>query len=240
MGFATAVQKPAPLPLILLARVDAGDLAAVQEAAYEGAEGVLIGVGPATDDEFLKAVQEASSRIMWGGSINLGGRTEVERLLAAGSDLVLLHNPALRADALTPEIDKLIEVEGEWPDGQLRAVEALGVAGAVYRLGAGDFLTIQQLLDVQRIALLVRKPLIVALPPGVDHDAVGALRDAGVAGILVAAAKVSDFRNALKALPAVKKPQGRPDALVPTVPSPRHDHDDDDGEDRGDGPPTLG
>ena len=68
MGFAPAAQRPAPLPLILFARADAGDMHAITEAAHEGAEGVLVGVGPATTDEALAAVHEAVGRLMWGGS----------------------------------------------------------------------------------------------------------------------------------------------------------------------------
>ncbi|MSQ27997.1 MAG: hypothetical protein EXR51_07665 [Dehalococcoidia bacterium] len=239
MGFAPAAQRPVPLPLILFARADAGDLRAVTEAAYEGAEGVLVGVGPATTNETMEAIREAVGRAMWGGSVEIGGRLDVERLEKAGCDLALLRNAGLQADALTPEIDKLLEVEQDWPDALLRAVDSLPIAGVIYRVDSVEHLTIQQLIELQRVVLLVRKPLIASLGPSIAADSIGVLRDAGVAGIMVVPSKVKDFRAALRVLPPPKKPKERVEPLIPAAPTARHDHGDDE-EDRASRAAPLG
>ncbi|MEK7215093.1 MAG: hypothetical protein AAB289_05825 [Chloroflexota bacterium] len=239
MGFAPAAQRAVPLPLILFARADAGDIHAVTEAAYEGAEGVLVGVGPATTNEALEAIHEAVGRAMWGGSVEVGGRPEVERLEKAGCDLALLRNAGLEAGALSPEIDKFLEVEQEWPDALLRAVDALPIAGVMYRVDSVEHLTIQQLIELQRVVLLVRKPLIASLAPSIAAGSVGALRDAGVAGIMVVPSKVRDFRAALRSLPPPKKPKERVDPLIPAAPTARHDHGEDE-EDRANRQAPLG
>jgi len=227
MGFAPAPPRPAPLPLILFARADAGDMHAITEAAHEGAEGVLVEVGPDTTDAALEAVHEAVGRVMWGGSVAMGGRPEVERLERAGCDLALLRNAGLQADALAAGVDKLLEVAETWPDALLRAVDSLPIAGVVYRVNSVEHLTIQQLIELQRVVLLVRKPLIASLTPSIPPESVGVLRDAGVAGIMVAPSNVKKFRAALRALPPAKKPKERMDPLIPAVPAAHHDHSDD-------------
>lgn len=240
MGFATGPPRPAPLPLILFARADAGDMHAITEAAHEGAEGVLVEeVGPATTDAALEAVHEAVGRVMWGGSVEMGGRPEVERLERAGCDLALLRNAGLQADALAPDVDKLLEVEEEWPDALLRAVDSLPIAGVVYRVNSVEHLTIRQLIELQRVVLLVRKPLIASLTPSIPAESVGVLRDAGVAGIMVVPSKVKEFRAALRALPPAKKPKERMDPLIPAAPAVHHEHGDDE-EDRANRAAPLG
>ena len=201
---------------------------------------MLVGVGPATTDEALAAVHEAVGRLMWGGSVELGGRPEVQRLERAGCDLALLRNPGLQADALAPEIDKILEVEEEWSDSLLRAVEALPVAAVLYRVNSVEHLTIQQLIELQRVVLLVRKPLIASLAPSIGPDSLRVLRDAGVAGIMVVPSKVKDFRSALRALPPPKKTRDKVDAIVPAAPTTHHDHGEEDDEDRANRTAPLG
>ena len=233
LGFGLSVPRPQSLPLLLVALMDSLEQQIVSQVVKEGAEVVLAPAGPVTDEKTLKAMVSARDGALWGGVLEAGGRDEIERLERAGCDVVLLRSGALAADTLIPEkVDKLLEVDPAWPDILVRGLGQLPVAAAVFRIQAGETMSIQQLLQCQRIVGLAQKPILVTLPPTVGTEALALLRDAGVSGVMVAPGMVKDFRTALKELPP-RKPRERPDAVLPIGLLGSHEESEEDEEDRG-------
>lgn len=215
IGFALAPPRAQPPSLLVAALLDATGGEGMAQAIQDGADVVLVPVGPATGEAALKAVRSALRQAMWGAVLEVGNKQDVERLQKAGCDFVVLRGGALSADVLSiEELDTLLEPDPAWEDTLLRGVEQLPVLAILYRVVA-EAVTIQQLLQVQRLVGLTRKPLLVVLPPTVSPQQLRPLRDAGVSGVVVPPASVKDFRAAVRDLPPPKKPKERAEVLLP-------------------------
>ena len=231
MGFRSAAAQAKPAQLLLLASIDGTEKDAVATAIREGAQGVLATVGPASDGYTLKDVGAAAVGGIWGGAMEVGGKEEVERLKAAGAHFALFRSTGLAGDALEVEdIDKVLEVDQEWPDMLLRSVAGLQVAAALLRLSV-DGLTLQGLLQCRRVASLVGKPLLAAIPPGMAGASMTLLRDTGVDGVIVAAGSVSQFHAAIRDMPPPKKTQEHMDAVLGLRGGRGSMHEEEDDED---------
>ena len=232
IGFRAGAAQAKPPALVLLANIDGGQKEEAARAVHEGAQGVLAAVGTATADETLAELATAAGGGLWGGALEAGGRADVERLREAGAHFVLFRSTGVSGEGLeAEEIDKILEVEQNWPDMLLRPVDRLPVAAALYRLQEGEALSIQALLQCRRIVALVGKPLLVSLPPGIGTSALTLLRDAGVMGVVVSASAVAEFHAAIRDLPPPKRDHERMDAVLPRGgPAPLQEADDDDEE----------
>lgn len=233
MGFGAAQARAAALPMVLIAEVDSAAAAGIGAAVAAGAQAVL---APAANSAMVTAAKAAATKGTLGAALDGGTQEDVARLEQDGCEFVVLRSTGLPADVLTADApEKLLEVDGSWPDALIRGVEGLPLAGIVYRIPAGEPLTIHQLLLCRRVAALAAKPLFVAVPAGLGGDAARPLRDAGAVGLLVPAAVVGEFRDAIKVLPPPKRQKENIEATLPTgfmsrAKEAEHD-DDDDGDD---------
>ena len=231
IGFAGMAARTQTPRMLVGTHLDAPDQQAVEDAVQSGADVILFQAGPATTDDMFKTFGTAGQRAMWGGILAMGGRDEVERLSKAKSDFVVLGSGTINADALLAEnIDKVLEIDASWDDMLLRTVDQLPITAVLYRaLGAED-LTVQHLMQCQKIIALARKPAFVLLPPAVGVRSLTLLRDAGVYGVVVPPGAVKDFRMAVHELPAPKRREERMEATLP-APGHGHEHDEDEDDD---------
>lgn len=232
IGFRSTAMQAKTAQLLLLASVDGGETEAASTAIRGGAHGVLATVGPGTEADALKDVGTAAAGGIWGGAMEAGGREEVDRLKLAGAHFALFRSTGVAGDALEVEdIDKVLEVDQAWPDMLLRSVAGLPVAAVLYRLSV-DGLTLQGLLQCRRVASLVGKPLLAAIPPGIEGASMTLLRDTGVDGVIVPAAAVPEFHAAIRDMPPPKKTKEHMDAVLGRgdgrAPVPEDDEEDDD------------
>lgn len=233
IGFAPMASRAQMPRMIVAAYLDAADGAALAEAIQNGADAVMVPVGPATTDDTLKAASAAGQRAMWGGILVVGGRDEVERLHKAKSDFVVLGSSSINANALLVDgVDKILEIDPSWDDVLLRTVEQLPITAILFRVLGAEDLTIQHILQCQKVVALARKPAFVLVPQSVGAGTLAVLRDAGVSGVVVSPHAVKDFRAAVHDLPPPKRREEHLDATLPgRAAAVSHDHDDEEEDD---------
>lgn len=216
VGFAPAAPRPSPPAMLVMASVEMAEGEAASQAAQSEADAVLAPVGPATTDDTIRTLRNATRRTLMGAALTAGGKDIVDRLQRAGCDFVLLSNETLAADILTEErTDKVLEIEPAWSDIFVREIERLPVEAVLFRIMGGERLSLQQYLQCLRVASLARKPVLVMLPGSVGTEALQPLRDAGVSGVVVPVSSVKAFRSAARSLPPPRKPKERLDAILP-------------------------
>lgn len=231
MGFRSAAAQAKPAQLLLLASIEGVEKDAAARAIREGAHGVLTMTAPSSDADELKDFGAAAANGIWGGVMEAGGKEEVGRLKAAGAHFALFRSTGVAGEALEVEdIDKVLEVDQEWPDMLLRSVAGLQVAAVLYRLSV-DGLTLQGLLQCRRVASLVGKPLLAAMPPSTDGASMTLLRDTGVDGVIVPAGLVAQFHAAIRDMPPPKKSKEHMDAVIGLGGARGHAHEEEDDED---------
>jgi hypothetical protein len=202
-GESLAAYKDAGVDLVV---VDArGSAASAASASAEGS-GLILGLLAGSID-----AEEASS------------------LKTAGFDFLIFDAESTPASALLDEdVGYVLALPGQPDELFLRSLESLSL-DAVYLESLPSPLTVARQLDLNRIGLFGRKPLICHTQAGVSAEDLRCLRAAG-AGVVLAsgvdAAKA--LKEAVAALPARKtrREEGRVVSL-PTG-SAMHDHDDDD------------
>jgi len=230
MGFAPAQSRKQALPMALIAELASGDAAAVEAALAAGAEAVLL---PKGSDAGVAAARAAAGKAPLGLIVSDVSREAAAKAMADGADYLLLEETAVSGDVLTvDDVERLLQLDAAWPDSLMRGVEGLPLEGALYRLPAGAAITVHQLLQLRRAAGLAGKTLYVAVPAGVPGSSARALRDAGAVALLVPAAAVAEFAEAIRALPQPKRKGDAPDASLSAgfMARPKdeeHEHDDD-------------
>ncbi len=209
MGFAQTKAVTAP-QLLLLALVEDGAAAPPQ-----GADGVILAAG----------AKPGSGEGLW-GIVSGGGSLPPE---AATADFIVA-----RADTAIDALDRddrgiVIAVDETWSDGVVRALEMLS-PDALYVTLEGQP-SLGRLLALRRLNSLAA-PLLVETSVELDGATLALLRDAGVAGIVVAGAAhaaAGRLRERIDALPPRRRRnEERQDAMLPVASMGRDDDDEHD------------
>ncbi|MSQ09734.1 MAG: hypothetical protein EXR52_01825 [Dehalococcoidia bacterium] len=214
MGFAPAQARKQALSMALIAELSAGDAASIQAALAAGAEAILL---PKGSEAGMAEARAAAGKAPLGLVLTTGGKDDAAKLVTAGADFLLLEDTAIAGEVLTvDDVERLLQLDSAWPDSLIRGVEGLPLEGAVYRLSAGGALTVHELMQLRRAASLAGKTMYVAVPAGTPASAARVLRDAGALGLIVAAAAVAEFAEAIRALPQPKRKGENLEASLPT------------------------
>jgi hypothetical protein len=177
--------------------------------------------------EAIKAVLQAASDIPWGGWLKDGGREEITQIVNAGCDFVVFPAAGTALTVLHgEEVGKILEVAVSLGDGLLRTADKLPVDAVLItgEPGEGDILTWQHLMQFQRSADLLTKPLLASVPSNITVSELEALWVAGVDGVIVEAGdkqpvgRLMELRQAIDSLtlPSQRK-RGKPAVIAPYV-----------------------
>ncbi len=205
MGFgAPAARQPAP-SMLCLARLSAGDAHRAAEAAGKGADAVICeGIDPG---KLKEQVQKAGSAAL-GARPAKADRAAVAALRQAGADFVVLEAHSAPAESLLDEgVGLVLVTSRDTPDTTLRLLADLSL-DALLVPPPEDPLTVARALELRRLSVLARLPLLTDVPSDVDSSRLQALRDAGVAGVIIdgrALDRLPTLRRTVDALP----PRGR-------------------------------
>ena len=153
------------------------------------------------------------SGVVWGARAETPTPEALARLKEKGCDFVILDPEKAPASALEGEMARFVQIDPSLPDSLLRAVEGLEVDGVFMEMEAAA-LRVQHLLVCQRVAGLVRKPLLVAVSPELTGADVVQLRRVGVRGLVVRAEvgeKLEEWRQALLGA----KEKGKENVVLP-------------------------
>ena len=181
MGFGAAARKP-QASMLLVAIIGDHWPRAVSDAAAAGAD-VLVLQGKPGDKDISEAIAAAGDQPC-GVMLSDTSLDALPRLREAKVDFVLVGANSPAAALMEEELAVVLQLREELSDVQLRTLEAWPF-GAIYFDRESAPATIFKLLDLQRVAGLARKPLMVQIPADTKQGELMALRDAGVALLAV-------------------------------------------------------
>ncbi len=221
MGFHTS-HPPSKTPKILLiASLDAGT-AENLDAYQDNADAILIRFDKVPLS--AKTIQKITSSlpdIPWGLYL---ADNDNKKAAEAGADFVVFPATSQVVDIPGDEkAGKILEVESSVDDGLLRAVNDLPVDAVLVDDTFKDnrSLVWHQLMILQHLANMLRKPLIVQVPAGINEKELKALWDAGVDAIFVeidatGSKGLKELRQAIDKLPPrSNRKRGNVDVLLP-------------------------
>jgi len=234
LGFGSGkAKRPATMLLVALASKswrDGAAKAAAVKAVAAGADALLFSGNP-NEKELTDAIASADGRPC---GVMVADDADIAALHGTGADFVALSDGAPAAALQQDGLLFVLRLRDDLTDIQLRTVDPLNVA-AVYVEAAGAPLTIARQMEIQRVAGLVRKPVLYAAPADASQEDLVALREAGVSLLAVdmasggAAQQLEQLRGVIDKLPRRDRQRGQEAASVslPSVAPSSHDHDDE-------------
>jgi len=231
MGFMALARTQSPTMLCLV-RVAGNDTKRAAEAVEKGADVIIL---DHADGGAVKEQGKKAGQAILGGRPERAERRDVAALREAGADFVVLDAQSAMAEALLEEkIGFVLEVESDADDTTLRLLGDLGLDALIVPPPDGS-LTLQKLLGFRRLAMLSRTPLLTAVDSDWDAGRLQALRECGVAGVIVDASSIGNLQRlgeTIASLPARgRRREERTDASLPAqvmAGVSDDDYDDDD------------
>jgi hypothetical protein len=175
MGFGAVSRKPQPTMLIVALISDHWSKN-VRDSSQAGVDAFLL-LGRPGDKDVRDAVEAADGKpcglLLGEASLDI-----LPLLRESGLDFVAVGPNAPAAALLEEELALVLHVREELTDLQLRALEAWPLDALYIDKDSGPT-TIARLLELQRLAGLSRKPLLVQPPVDIKPEDLRTLRDAG-------------------------------------------------------------
>lgn len=216
MGFGTgSTLKPSPTMLALV-RLSPGEADKATQAAAQGADAVIF---EGIDVTKLAQRAQQADQLSLGVRLSEAERAALAAQRQAGADFVVLDPQSASAEVLLEEgIGLVLALGGDTPDTTLRLLDPLPLDALLVPMPEAP-LTLGRLLELRRISVLSRTPLLTEISAGADASQLHALREAGVAGVIIDARaldRLPALREAISSLP----PRGRrreehPEAILP-------------------------
>jgi hypothetical protein len=214
--------------MLCIVRLNANEAGKAEDAAKKGADALIIDGG---DPGKVKDFAKKAPGLVLGVRPQKTERDQVAALREAGADFVVLDAQSGMADSLLEEkVGFVLLSQGDTDDTRLRLLAELNLDALIPPPPDGA-LTIERLLELRRVSALGRTPLFVDVSGDVDASRLQALRESGVAGVIVEGSdvgKLGKLREVIAALPARgKRREERSEATIPAATMAGHDHDDD-------------
>lgn len=239
IGFGRA-SLPQPAPMLLLGHLPQVNDEILDLVSNSGLDGVIVGKEAQNADaqvlaRLAKAVGPMPLGVFWTGATDKDSTSLVE----AGADFVVADAATAPAAILHENrLGHLLAIDTDMPDNLVRAIDALPAEAVLLRTGfeTASFLTINNLLACQRVASLLRKPLIATVSPVLNTTDLQALVGVGIKGIAVKLAdketftQLAELKHTLEKLSAPKSQAN--EVIIPQLnpaPSQPEEDDDDDG-----------
>lgn len=225
MGFRTARAGREEPKMLLIAKVKLDH--SVQTGEYlGGADAVWLCSGKARlSARAIQPVLASLPDIPWGISPEDTGTGNTKDLLKAGCDfLVFTDNSPLEAmPAGDEDTGKILQLEPSREDSLIRAINNLPVDAV---LANGDYpahtpLAWRDLMSLQRLGLLLAKPLLVQVSPEISPGELKAIWEADVDSVVIPAdpGRPDLFKEISKAIselpPRTVSKHGKSEALLP-------------------------
>jgi len=221
IGFGPQTAKAKSPAMAIVTRLSPGEPDMAALSGEEGADALLVSI----DDlergaETLSRVSQVAGDIPLGVSVKVVTKDDVEQLIELGCDFLLFNANEVPAAILSEtRIGKVMEVDPSLSDSLARTIARLPI-DAVFFSAEQQPLSVRQLMDYARLASLVGKPSLVALPAALRSEDIEGLWQAGVRGLVLTLERqeLSQVREMIQALPPTKKRAEKGmDVLLPAV-----------------------
>ncbi len=228
LGFGAHAARARSPSLLLIVRLSSGDAGKAEEASKKGADAVIV---DGADSGKTKDVSAKAGDLALGVRPSHADRKSVAGLRDAGADFVVLDPESAMAEAMLEErIGFVLDYRGDTDDTGLRLLGEVGL-DAIVIPSPPEKLNLAELLKLRRLATLTRVPLLAAVKPDAEAGHLQALRDSGIAGVIVESSglgKLSELRSCIESLPARgRRREERAEAVLPAA-TPSHDEDFED------------
>ena len=224
-------QAPAPMGFGLKAtdRRSANALAIAGAVAPSGLTKAKAGIKTVdavllnSTDKDQKTLDKAASKLdgeLWGvrgGAVNA---EQARHLAESGCDFIVFDAEGTSAALLDIEdIGKVVTIGDELDDDMARSIAGIPIDAVLYTPSELDLpLTVGGLLALSRVRGLLDLPYIMAVSGAIEGDDISALRNLGIAGLVMDLSAPDDIASTAKAissLPRRKPRHTRSSALVP-------------------------
>ncbi|MBU2608213.1 MAG: hypothetical protein KKF26_02740 [Chloroflexi bacterium] len=185
MGFGKSKATAAKPKMVLIASLSQANVAKLAHYVA-GADACLWHISSSSEiDSWHKSSQKVPDFI-WGWWVAGVSRDDMEKILKLGDDFVVFPTDAPATSTPDDKVGRVLQVETSMSDGLLRAINALPVDAVLATAEADEapVITWQRLASLSRISGLLRKPVLVTIPPNLTADELQSLWDAGADGIV--------------------------------------------------------
>ena len=230
IGFGPQTAKAKSPAMAIVTRLSPGEPDMAALSGEEGADALLVPI----DDlergaETLSRVSQVAGDIPLGVSVKAVTKDDVEQLIELGCDFLLFNaNEAPAAILSETRIGKVMEVDPSLSDSLARTIARLPV-DAVFFSAEQQPLSVRQLMDYARLASLVGKPSLAALPAALRREDIEGLWQAGVRGLVLTPERqrLSQVKEMIQALPLTRKRAEKGmDVLLPAVEWPSEEEEE--------------
>jgi len=222
LGFGVSAARPRPPSLLLMVHGAASAMRPPADLARCGLDALLVALDPDKQGGEAARWAKACGDIACGLQVPTVATETVAALKQAGIDFLAFEAERASADALLDtEMGYVLALTGEPSDALLRAMADYSLDALWLADWNGPF-TVRVQLELRRIYLLARVPLLVPVHPEVGAGDLECLRDAGVVGVAVdgresgAWDRLPALRQAIDGLPP--RARRREERLEATLP----------------------
>jgi len=242
LGFGVAAARTRPPSLLLMVHGPASGMRAPGDLAKSGLDALLLSLNPEKEAGEAARWAKAAGDLPCGLRVPSAASDTTAALKQAGIDFLAFEADSASADALLDtEMGYVLALAGDPSDSLLRAMADFAL-DALWLADWHGPLTVRSQLELRRIYLLARTPLLVPVRADIGAGDLECLRDAGVVGVAVdghessAWDRLPALRQAIDGLPPprIRRRQERPDAVLPVsalAPSSAEEEEEEEGED---------
>lgn len=242
MGFnlsKAASEKPRMQLIAYIQSENSARFTAVQDSV----DAVLVEVSKADDLESLDKVCQSKEKTIGGGWLKVSASGTVKKAFGAACDFMVFP-PATAVNLIPKEkLGCILELDAALSEGLLRAISDMPVGAVlIFAKEVENTLTLNRLMQVQRVAYMVNKPVITGISAAYSEIEMQALWDAGVSAVVVELTddksldKIADLVKIIDKLDVtVSRKKDRTRAILPRLQAepepPEEDEEEEEEED---------
>jgi len=216
IGFGALPERRAAPTLLCLLRLEKDEAKKLGQAATAADAVIITGLDAGKLADAFKKLGDVPA----GLRLEDGKRTSVAAAREAGADFVVLDEESAADAVLEEKTGLVLTIDRDAGDTELRALAGLSLDAL--DVGAlGEPFTLRRLMGLRRVSLLSQTPLLVGVPAGIEASRLEALREAGVAGVVLEGRSADKLQALLAAVlslpPRGRRREGRTEALLPSV-----------------------
>jgi hypothetical protein len=241
LGFGVAAARARPPSLLLMVHGPASGMRAPADLVASGLDALLLSLNPEKEANEAARWAKAAGDLPCGVRVPSAARETAATLKQAGVDFLAFDDESASADALLDtEMGYVLTLSGDPSDTLLRAMADFAL-DALWLPDWHGHLTVRAQLELRRIYLLARTPLLVPVRADVSAGDLECLRDTGVVGVAVDGHEhgtwdhLPALRKAIDGLPPprARRREERPDAVLPARTSVPESVEDEEEEEEG-------
>jgi hypothetical protein len=173
----------------------------------------------------VRAAAKSLGQILWGVTVNSADRGQITQLKESGCDFVAFPADEMPVGILKEEeLGKVVIVPATLEDGLAAAINEISADAAIIQCEEEVSLTVRSLLSILRLTEVIEIPVLASLSPGSGQEEIEAMRQAGVAGIVLPlgqgslAVRIKELRQLVDTLPVERRTHlHKKAALLPVI-----------------------